>query len=66
MADERQNQAVPYRAEDVQVLWSPQQVRRRPGMYVGDLGQKGLHRLLFELVAKTWPSGGERHRRLQR
>ncbi len=59
MADERQNQAVPYRAEDVQVLWSPQQVRRRPGMYVGDLGQKGLHRLLFELVANSLAEAAE-------
>jgi DNA gyrase subunit B len=39
-----------YRAEDVQVHTGLEHIRKRPGMYVGDTGSRGLHHLVYELV----------------
>ncbi|HXH60405.1 MAG TPA: DNA gyrase subunit B [Fimbriimonadaceae bacterium] len=39
-----------YTAEDIQVLEGLEAVRRRPGMYVGDNGKKGLHQMFREVL----------------
>jgi DNA gyrase subunit B len=39
-----------YHAADIQVLKGLEGVRRRPAMYIGDQGKKGLHHLIFEVL----------------
>src|SRR6476646_10784637 len=42
-----------YASDDVQVFRDAAHIRQRPGMYIGDTGPKGLHHLVYELVANS-------------
>jgi DNA gyrase subunit B len=50
MSEKKKKLQEGYSAENIQVLEGIEAVRKRPAMYIGDIGLKGLHHLVYEVI----------------
>jgi DNA gyrase subunit B len=50
MSEEKEKKNSDYSAVNIQVLEGLEAVRKRPAMYIGDIGVKGLHHMIWEVV----------------
>ena len=48
--EERKSASGKYSAQNIQVLEGLEAVRKRPAMYIGDVSEKGLHHLVYEVL----------------
>ena len=50
MSNAKRASSASYEADSIQILEGLEAVRRRPAMYIGSTGPKGLHHLIWEVV----------------